>query len=369
MKHRIARYCLRVAASASARLGVLDAYSRARALTGCGALILNYHSVRPDDCPWLEVGISPEAFETQMARLHRVARVVPLEQLLDGLSQRQRLSPRLVSITFDDGYRDNYVYAYPILRKYEMPATILLTTGYCEGEGLWPFHKARFAIWSTAAVGFEVEGLGGYRLESLDDRVAAMRGVELALDSVPAKDKWKAVEALVAQLKVDPGPESVGRLALSWDEASEMSQNGVSFGSHSVTHSMLTKLSPEEAREEIVQSRRSIEDKLGLECGVFAYPDGDFDGSVAEVVRQAGFRCALTTKPGRVTGKSDAFALNRISASPDFSLFRLKTSVLYSDLVRSKCLGRRSAGGAAMCGGGGAWCNSTRTPVRRGSHR
>lgn len=368
LSHRIVRCFLRGVASASARLGLLTAYSWARALAGPSALILMYHSVRPDDCPWLEAGISPEAFETQMAYLCKIARVVPLEELPDELGHHRRSSLSLVSITFDDGYRDNYLYAYPILRKYEIPATVMLTTGYCDGEGLWPFHKARFAIWNTAVSGFEVEGLGTHRLDSPDDRLAAMRAVELALDRIPPKDKWRTVEALLAQLKVDAGPDTIGRLTLSWDEACEMSQNGVSFGSHSVTHSTLTMLPPEEAREEVVQSRRAIEDRIGRECSAFAYPNGDFDGSVVEVVRQAGFRCALTTRPGRVSGKSDPFVLSRVSASPDSSIFRLKASPLYLDLARFTALGRRVTGGVAVRGGASAWQAPTEAPARRHSH-
>lgn len=325
---------VRIAGFVGEHLRFFDAYSSVRrALTRSEIVILLYHNVSSENYPWLREAVKPEDFDRQVAYLGKVAEIVPLEQLLNRLGQGEMVHPRTVSITFDDGYRDNYTYAYPILRKYNVPATILLTTGYIGGCGVWPCHKARFAIWNTQVSEFEVEGLGHYHLKSSGDKLSAMQKIELTLESMPERKKNLSVEGLLKELGVSFPVGSLPRLVLSWEEILEMSKNGISFGAHTVTHTMLTRLPVEEAKGEITRCKKEIEEKLGQECTIFSYPDGKFNDGIIELVKEAGLKYALTTVPGMITGKSDPFMLNRIHGGRDFYTFKALLSGIFPDIM------------------------------------
>jgi hypothetical protein len=219
------------------------------------------------------------------------------------------------------------------LRKYNAPATIFLTTGYIGCS--WPFHKACFAVWNTGVGEFEVDGLGRYCLKSSGDRLIAMNKITTGLMKLPEREKNLMVETLLKVLGVDL-PDGFGEgLSLSWDEVLEMSQNGISFGAHTVTHTNLTRLPIEEARREIVQSKKEIEKRVGAPCTLFAYPNGEFNAEIIELLNESGFKGAVTTIPGMITKRANPFMLNRITAGSDFYTFKAYLSGLYPDLMRA----------------------------------
>ena len=104
------------------------------------------------------------------------------------------------------------------------------------------------------------------------------------------------------------------KINLSWDEVMEMSQNGISFGAHTATHPILTKLPIGEAKAEIARSKTEIETRLGVPCTSFAYPNGDFNDGVVKLVRDCGFTGAVTAIPQMVTRHAKPLTLGRISA-------------------------------------------------------
>lgn len=314
-------------------LGFLDMYSLVRkALTPSQIVIIFYHRVSSADPPWYHgCVITPEIFEREIAYLCKVARIVTLDWLVEQIYQGKPMPSSVACITFDDGYKDNYTFAYPILRKYNAPATIFLTTGYI-GDS-WPFHKARFAIWNTGVREFEVEGLGSYRLKSLSDRLAAMQRIELLLDELPEREKNLAIETLLTVLDADLPSRFEECHTLSWDEILEMSKNGISFGAHTVTHTTLTQLPIEEVWREITRSKKDIEERLGAPCTLLAYPNGEFNTEIIELLKENGFMGAVTTIPGMITKRTNPFMLNRIPAGSDFYTFKAYLSGLYPDLI------------------------------------
>lgn len=323
------------AAYVAEHLGFLDVYSLVRkALTYSQVAILMYHRVSSGDPPWYHgVVVKQEDFEREIVYLCKVAQIVSLDLLVERISQGEPVPSRAACITFDDGYKDNYTFAYPILRKYNVPATIFLTTGYIGRS--WPFHKARFAIWNTHVTKFKVKGLGSYCLNSLSDRLSVMQRIEHLLDELPAREKNRAIETLLKVLDADLPSRFEECHTLSWDEILEMSQNGISFGAHTVTHTTLTKLPIEEAREEIIQSKNDIEKRLGAPCTLFAYPNGEFNTKIIELLKENGFTGAVTIIPGMITKRATPFMLNRITAGSDFYTFNAYLSGFYPDLMRA----------------------------------
>ncbi len=102
---------------------------------------------------------------------------------------------------------------------------------------------------------------------------------------------------------------------LDWAQVREMHAHGVEFGSHTLSHPMLSEVSLEEARRELVDSRRVIEDRLGMPAGLFCYPRGDYSEPVKQAVREAGYLAACSTRPGLNGRRPDLFALRRTYVS------------------------------------------------------
>jgi peptidoglycan/xylan/chitin deacetylase (PgdA/CDA1 family) len=212
------------------------------------ALIICYHCVKDEANSYLRPTKVAD-FENQMQYLSKVYNPVSLESLAQRLQNGKSLPPKPIAVTFDDGYQDNYENAYPILKKYAVPATIFLTTGFIGTGEIPPWDR-----------GF-----------------------------------YTAKKALM----------------LSWERARQMSHNGISFGSHTLTHPFLTKISARQAQEEIRLSKDIIEQQIGRPVTVFSYPSGDFDSRIKGFVKEAGYSAAVSTIPGYNSLRGDVYALKR----------------------------------------------------------
>ncbi len=270
--------------------------------------ILVYHKVSPDPHPYF-APTPPDVFEWQMRFLREHYCPMDLEELVE----RMRLGDipqRAVAVTFDDGYRDNYEYAFPVLEKYGLPATIFLATGAIDNRMvLWHdrvFDAFRFATVRRA------------RLRSWDGRelsvtVPALREVLRRAKYLPEGEKLSFVEEIEEALQPAPPGPSAPRM-LSWDLVREMHAAGVRFGSHTVRHAILTTLDTEQLRRELHDSRRAIKEELRAPARLFAYPngqEGDFDDASVTAVKLAGYAGAATSAGTINTLRQDPFLLNR----------------------------------------------------------
>ena len=287
--------------------------------------ILVYHHV--NDAPLrFFPGVPVNRFRRQMDCLARYAVVLPLAELVDRMTSGE-VPPRSIAITFDDGYRDNYEQAFPILRKLGFPATIFLATGPIEtGLSLW--HDRVFNAFERAG-NHPLEISGRTLLMSpLDARRQTLREVLSLLRSVGPPERNDLVHTIESQTGefLLPG---AGAQMLSWSQIEEMAACGIAFGAHTVTHPNLTLLSRAAAEEEIRASRAAIETRLCSTVDQFAYPNGtrrDFNDSIQQILREQGFRCAVTTIWGGNDFRSSPFELKRIgfwSADPDLLALRL----------------------------------------------
>jgi peptidoglycan/xylan/chitin deacetylase (PgdA/CDA1 family) len=131
---------------------------------------------------------------------------------------------------------------------------------------------------------------------------------------------------------------------LSWEQVDEMGRHGIVFGSHTLTHPSLSRLSPPEAVKEIVESKRLLEERIGQQAAFFCYPKGDLNAGVKQVVRQAGYRAACGTNPGAVHRRSDLFCLPRtyIGRTDTLNDFRKKLCGAYDLLHYSVQVWRRA---------------------------
>lgn len=320
------------------RLGFLDIYGFLRGrLSKQQATILLYHNLEETRYPWRGSRLIPQHFEDQIKYLNQQYRIISLNELVEYTREQRTLPPKVAVITLDDGYKDNYTYAYPILKKYNAPATIFLATGYLDSGGLFWWDRFRYALWNTTLEMIEIANLGKLSLKSSAERLRAMSRLQEMLKQLPDGEREHLIDTIVSLSGVNIPPDLGKELLLSWDEVREMSNNGIAFGAHTVTHPFLTELPVAEAKRQIVESKKTLEKELGKPVTAFAYPYGratDFNDEIKQIVRQTGFACAVTTIPpkGRTPG-TDFYEWGRNLSGHNLETLKFYLEV-YPDLRR-----------------------------------
>lgn len=292
------------------------------------AQILVYHRVNDESDP-IFPAIPTAVFARQMEYVAENYNVCSLDEMTARLRSNE-LPPNLLAITFDDGYRDNFTHAFPVLRRLGLPATIFLATDAIgTGRVLWQ-DRVFAALRETRATalknfpGSEAVPLGGPA-----DRKAALSRILKFLWSLEDGERSLWVEKLVQQLGAQERIKGDG-LMLGWEDVRAMSQHRITFGSHTVTHPVLSRISLQQAKQEIRASKTIIESNLKMPVKHFAYPVGrraDFTEAVKKEVREAGFESAVTTICGANDSQQDLFELRR--ATPwdhDIDAFALRLS-------------------------------------------
>jgi len=291
--------------------------------------ILAYHRVNNDNDPFLPA-TSCSVFEKQMEFLAQNYNVLTVDRAVDGIV-RNDVPENAIALTFDDGYRDNYLNAFPILKRYSLPATIFLATGVIGSKRiLW--HDQVFAAFKATSASSLADfgaGNGVLDLDSVESRLAAQSRVLEYLWTLDQGDRDQAICRLHERLKISQSAgESTGRIMLSWEEVGEMSRYGIHFGAHTVNHPILSRLSYDDARREIDSSKKAIENALHVPVTSFAYPVGrpaDYTPEIKTFIEEAGFRCGLTMVLGNNEAGSDRYELRRIAPwDEDCDLFGLR---------------------------------------------
>lgn len=318
----------------TSRLGFLDAYSNLKKHFGSQIVILTYHRIGPDNNPWLLSPTSTSDFEKQIIYLKKTHKIMPLNKLAESLQEGKSFKEKIAVVTIDDGYKDSYLYAYPILKKYKIPATIFLITGHINKGDLFWFDKIRYLLWYTKIKKFKLDDIGEFSLDSIDNKLKSMYLLVEKLKKIPNEDKNNNLNELIDICDINI-PSDLGRdFILSWDEIIEMYENGINFGAHTITHPILTRVSLDRARFEIFQSKKHIENRINQNVNTFCYPNGtieDFNNEIIEIIKSSGFSCAVTTIPMINTSKTDLYKLGRMFDPWSFDSFKFITSGLYSD--------------------------------------
>ena len=320
-------------ASAANHFGILDAYAfLRRKLTKSQVAILLYHRICPNKDEY-KVPLSPESFERHMEHFSRNYEILCLDKLVECIQSGKPLPKKAVVVTFDDGYKDNYLYAHPILQKYHIPATIFVVTGYIGTGKLFWWDKVAYIIEHTSIRQLNLGDFGIYSLQSELDKSRAKSMITERLKKLSEERKNLLVEKLPDICRVEI-PRDLGKeLILSWKEVKEMHIEGVAFGAHSVNHPILAHLPFEHAKSEITQAKKDIEEKLGTKVTSFSYPHGKFNAQIVGLVRKSGFTCALTSVYKLIGSKDCVYQLYRIEAIEDFNKFKAFLCGLWGDLT------------------------------------
>jgi peptidoglycan/xylan/chitin deacetylase (PgdA/CDA1 family) len=293
-------------------------------------LVLCYHRVNDSGHPFFG-GVPTRLFREQMRVLRDGFSVHSLHELVERAATGD-VPPNAVAITFDDGYRDNYTNAYPILREFSLPATIYLVTDAVDHDRLIWHDRVFDAFHRTNAltVAFADTELA---LEHPGQKHEALAKVLTTLRSSTPAIRDELIETLIERLGVGAS-QRPGWEKLTWDQIREMSANGVRFGGHTLDHPILSRLSEEEARRQIHGSKARIETQHDQPVTDFAYPNGravDFDATTKQILSDGGFCSAVTTEDGANDASSDPLALRRVGMwgdDPHLSALRLARSRL-----------------------------------------
>ncbi len=291
------------------------------------ALVLMYHRFSAGEHG---PGLPARVFREQLDYLAAHYQVVPLSFLAALLNAGRPVPPRTVVITIDDGYRDAFTVAFPLLRAHRMPASLFLVSSFIDRRiWLWT-DKVRYLV-RHAPEDVVHEALDGTPALQHGRAPAFRRGMAAALNARlkalddAAKDDAIADLALRGGVAVPDAPPAEFA-ALSWDEAREMNDGGVEIGSHTVSHPILTRVHGARLQSELTGSRGRIEDEIGRRVDLFCYPNGTLSAAVRQAVRQAGYGCAVTSDAGFNDAGSDVLALRRISTEHDLPRFVQSTS-------------------------------------------
>jgi peptidoglycan/xylan/chitin deacetylase (PgdA/CDA1 family) len=274
--------------------------------------IFTYHRVLAVADPLMPDDPDARIFGEQMQWLTRYFRILPLEEAAAKLHEG-KLPERTACVTFDDGYANNYELARPILKSLGMTATVFVATDAVE----------RGIMWNDLVI------------EAVRRAGPVLRGSDLAAIGMPHRDlpsqsgsiervlehlKYQALEArwqLAATFFARVAATEPPRLMMSASTLREMARDGIAIGAHTVHHPILKTQSAEEARREIIASRDWIAAAVGVVPVAFAYPNGrpgrDYDASHVEMVRDAGFRLAVSTAWGCATRASNLLELPRVA--------------------------------------------------------
>lgn len=278
--------------------------------------ILVYHRVLKKT-DFLRQGVpTVEEFSWQMELLSKHFTPLPLGEALVRLSEGT-LPKRAVCVTFDDGYADNLELALPVLKTWNIPATVYVATGFLDGGRMWNDSIIEFVRnYPDASLRLDEVSEQPFAMETRSDRIqTANELIRFAkyMDQASRID-FSDMLSRMSQRSGNPLPTD---LMLNSNQVVGLSKQGVNIGGHTINHPILTEISDDQARYEISEGRSQLEGLIQSPVEHFAYPNGirekDFDRRHEKIVRAAGFRSAVTTH----WGASDK--LTRMSAIPRFT--------------------------------------------------
>jgi len=276
--------------------GHLGGYALARALTGDSPRILMYHRFA---CESSSKALGVDEFEYQVRQVVRYFRPKTLKQLAAELESSRGVEPRSVVITVDDGYADFHQFALPILQRHKVPATLFVTTDFVDQRiWLWP-DLIEFALEHAVVNSVRVNVLAGcleLDMRSEDSRKEAWRDLVRISLGLP-DDEMRALHTQLLDRcgVILPAIPTDRYSPLSWEQIRLADEQGIEIGAHTRTHPALSRVPAHRLEDEIVGSKRRIEEMLGHEIVSFCYPNGTPDDVTEEVKRTvaaAGFRAA-----------------------------------------------------------------------------
>jgi peptidoglycan/xylan/chitin deacetylase (PgdA/CDA1 family) len=274
--------------------------------------ILIYHRVLPRRDPMRAAEPTVEEFDTQMRILREFFQPLPLLEAVQRLDAGT-LPDGAVCVTFDDGYADNELHAMPVLKKYGIPATVFVSTGFLNGGRMWNDSVIEVLRGCRGEVlDLRELALDCYSVETIEQRVAAAESILQQIKHLDPQDRL----ALVNEIQKHSA-ELPDDLMMTDAQVQSLARNGIAIGAHTVNHPILSSIDNDQAYREIRQSKQSLEALLQTSVDAFAYPNGrpelDYNTRHRDMVSELGFKTAVSTHWGVGARQSDPYQLPRFT--------------------------------------------------------
>lgn len=275
--------------------------------------IFIFHRVLPVADPLLPFEPSAEQFDWMIRFIARTFNVMPLSEAAHRL-KAGKLPPAAAVITFDDGYADNLLVAWPILKRYGISATFFIATAFLEGGRMWNDDVIEaFRLAQDGKLDLSEFGLG---IHPLSGTVSRIQGYETVLGKLKYSEhrlRAETARRIATRCMVSDTCE----LMMTRQQLRLLHGEGAEIGGHTRTHPILECMDDVAAQQEIVSGKQELEALLDEQVQVFAYPNGvpgrDYSARHADMVRQAGFAAAVSTHQNCATATSDIFQLPRFT--------------------------------------------------------
>jgi peptidoglycan/xylan/chitin deacetylase (PgdA/CDA1 family) len=340
-----------------------------RRCNGAGPAIVTYHGILPQGYQVIDPDldgslVSAESFRQQLQLLKHQYNLITPEQFLDWCEGKERLPPRAVMLTCDDDLRNTLTDMLPILQEHEVSCLFFVTGASLSEVPTMLWYEQLYLMLLAAKANIDL-GLVHFDFRARSISQPEKRGLwwrlvrhlsrhdgsrrQIILDEV--RDQLGLEENWSSQLLADPLRRRF--LMLNAVELRALDAAGMSVGAHTLSHPMLSQLSPEVAWKEISESRHDLERTLGKPVWALAYPFGDY-GSVTQrerdMAERAGFKCAFLNVGGGFGAEMPRFALPRVHVTGKMNLaeFEAHVSGFYRSL-RRRFLGPTESSTMALC--------------------
>ena len=295
-------------------------------------LVLMYHRILPKQDPRARLEepgmmVTPETFKMHMSIVKQRFDVLPLSQWIKRKNAGETLPARCCAITFDDGWVDNYEFAYPVLQELKLPATIFLVSDMIgTNQQFWPERLSHLLTnialtcpeqWQHPELKWITDKTYSYKFNTIPPNQEQLSEIINQTKQLMDEEIHSHINTIETELHLNKKPPAS---LLSWQQMSEMCASGlIEAGSHTCHHIRLDDRQDENILAyEIIQSKSQIEKRLGQSVDTFCYPNGDYSEKAVELVHQH-YQCAVTTRTGWNTKSTNAYLLNRIGIHEDIS--------------------------------------------------
>ncbi|MFN8473386.1 MAG: polysaccharide deacetylase family protein [Anaerolineae bacterium] len=248
------------------------------------------------------ISATPDLFDRQMHYVARHFSVVDLAAVHQFIAHGVPLPPRPLLITFDDGYRDNFEYALPILRKYNLPAVIFLITEQLGNPSPPWWDECAYYFARTPRQSVDLPLIGTCSLASDRERDAALERLIASLKGLREDAQQTLMRSVQEALGVEDRPHDP-RLFMTWDEVRVLVANNIACQPHTLTHPILSHLDHAEMLRQIAESRQRVESETQQPALAFAYPNGspaDYNREAVELLGSLGYSVGFTMTRGPV---------------------------------------------------------------------
>jgi peptidoglycan/xylan/chitin deacetylase (PgdA/CDA1 family) len=313
-----------------------------------GLLVLAYHRIGEAAGQLFDdelFSASEQAFRKQLLYLRSHFDLISLDEAMTCVDGRGPMLRRPAAmITFDDGYRDNYEVALPILKEVGSPAVFFIAAGYIDRPRLTWWDRVAYCVKSTTRKTLELDYPEHLTIDLCQsDRNRLTQQILQAYARAPEIDQERFFDDLERRAGVETDAEALGRdLFMSWDQVRRLTGGGMAVGSHTYDHHVLARLPEASQRAELARSKQVLESQTGCPVHAIAYPVGgpeSFSDSTKRLAREAGYQAAFSYYGGfNRPRESDPFNLRRMAVDwyDSFQMFRFRVSM--SNLVGRKVL-------------------------------